>query len=123
MKATKSDGAGTTLALTWDTTCAGASNYALLYGMGSQLPASPGGTYALAGSKCGLSATGGTTWSSVPDPAADSRRFLWWVVVATTAGTEGSWGTDSAGTERSGPGAQGSSGACATAKNTTNTCS
>lgn len=123
MKATKSDGAGSSIALTWDTTCAGASNYAIFYGMGSQLPATLGGTYSLAGAKCGLPAQGATTWASVPDPGSDSRRFLWWVIVATAGGTEGSWGTATGGTERSGPGAQGSSGSCGTVKNTSNSCS
>jgi hypothetical protein len=59
----------------------------------------------------------------VPDPVADSTRFLYFLVLAGDGGSvEGSWGLDIAGNERSGP-MGGASGQCShPAKSITNSC-
>jgi hypothetical protein len=108
-----------------ETACLGASNFHIVYGWGSGLsdanpvysiqPASVG--------QCGIFSLP-RTWNNVPDPAVDSSRFLWFLVVATDGqSTEGSWGRASDGAERMGPAAGGSSGQCGiTAKSPVNTC-
>ena len=46
-------------------------------------------------------------------PAIDPTGLLWWLVLANDGGTlEGPWGQNSSGNDRSGPGADGSSGEC-----------
>lgn len=122
--ARKLDAAGTTIEVDWDAvTCPDARDHQLVWGFGSQLPDTPGGIYGLSGAECAIGAPP-YTWSLVPDPTSDPTRMLWWLLLATDAGTtEGSWGTDSAGSERNGPGAGGSSGQCGiTAKDVTNAC-
>ena len=100
-------------------------NRQLLYGGGSQLPATFGLPYGLMGAECSLGAPP-FTWSS-PDPGADPSGWIWWVIVATDgAGIEGSWGQGRIGVntiERPGPLAGGASGECGiAAKNTCNAC-
>jgi hypothetical protein len=62
-------------------------------------------------------------WGGVPDPVADSTRFLYFLVLAGDGGSvEGSWGLDVAGNERSGP-MGGASGQCShTTKTIANSC-
>jgi hypothetical protein len=124
LRVAKSDPAGLNLVVSWDVGCSGAADHHLLYGYRSQLPATLGGTYQLAGSRCGVGTGSPFQWLASPDPLADPSRLVWFVLVSRDAGTvEGSWGRNSAGNERSGPGAGGASGACGiTAKNLTNTC-
>ena len=108
--------------VSWDQpVCDGASGFMLVYGEGSGLPQKLGGAYTLGGSVCGMG-TSPLLWAA-PD-ALDGSGLLWWVVLAHDGGTvEGSWGADSAGGERNGPGADGSSGECAMVeKDTSNTC-
>ena len=118
------DSSGSSLSISWDTSsCSGAGSHHLIYGQGSQLPAAPGGVFAVAGSACGMGSTSPFIWDPSPG-ATDGTGLSWWlVVVGDGASTEGSWGLDSAGVERRGPGAGGSSGQCgATTKNVSNTC-
>ncbi len=123
MEATKLDPQGNQISLTWDTSCGGTADYGILYGGGTQLPAIPGGTYSLSGSVCSLDTTQPYTWNNTLDPSSDGKGFYWWIIVATDgAGTEGAWGVDSGQDERMGTGSNGSSGACATDKDTTNRC-
>jgi hypothetical protein len=98
----------------WDVTqCAPVVQHHIIYGGGSQLPATLGGTYVTAGAMCGIGTTGVFTWLNAIDPSTDPTRFFWWLVVVDDgAGTEGSWGLDSGGLERSGPGPGGSSLMC-----------
>lgn len=118
----KRDAAGATLALSWDTASCPAQAYHLVHGFGSQLPSTPGGTFGLAGSECGVASP--HDWSGSPSPAGDRARLLWVLVVATDGGdVEGSWGLDSRGIERVGPLVDGASGACGVAsRNLASTC-
>ena len=116
---------GSVLSVSWDTaTCAGAVDHKIIFGGGSQLPTTLGGVYGLAGSECNIGTTSPFTWTGVPDPIVDPTRMLWFVVVADDgASTEGSWGKDSAGSERTGPSPGGVSGLCgATLKDLGNAC-
>ncbi len=118
---------GSRLTLSWNTgSCLGANKYHIVYGFGSQLPASLGGPYGLQAAgvgQCSI-ASSPKVWSGIPDPAVDATDFLWFLVLADNgATTEGSWGDDSGGSERTGPAAGGGSGQCSmTAKNLANTC-
>ena len=123
MTVRKINAAGSQIELSWDTSCGGTTDYGILYGTGSQLPAVSGGTYQLTGSVCGLSSSLPYSWNNSLDPAADPSGFYWWVIVATDgASTEGSWGGDSSGAERNGAGTGGASNQCATLKDTSNRC-
>lgn len=118
------DSTGSSLSISFDTTsCSGAANNHIIYGQGSQLPSAPGGAFGLTGSVCGIGATSPFIWNSVPD-ATDGSGLIWWLIVARNAsGVEGSWGEDGAGSERIGPGANGSSAQCGvTTKDVSNTC-
>jgi predicted outer membrane repeat protein len=123
MKASRAVPDGSAVQLMWDTTC-GAAGYKVICGGGSALPTVQGGTYTPMGSVCGIGKVSQIQWPGVPDAAADSKRFIWWVVVATDgSGNEGSWGRNSAGQERNGPGPGGSSGLCsATGKDLSSSC-
>ena len=121
MRASKS---GTDISITWDTTtCAGSANYTLVYGKGSELPSTYGGTYGVTGAKCNVGPAP-YTWSDSPDPLDNPSGFYWWVIVANDGvGTEGVWGKNSGPSERTGPGTNGCSGFCAsTNKIIVNTC-
>jgi len=109
---------GSTLAIAWDATNCSSTGYHLLYGGGSGLT-----TWTVTGGQCGLGTTGSASFAGTPDPALDSRRFLWFLVVGDDGGTqEGSWGLTSAGQERGGTAASSvcgfvtkvTSGTCAT---------
>jgi hypothetical protein len=115
---------GNTLELAWDVATCGSTSHILVYGGGSQLPSAPGGTYRLSGSACGLGATGSYTWVNGINPSSDPKNFYWWLILATDgAAAEGSWGTDSTGSERKGPGPLGASLQCGLiGKDTTNAC-
>jgi hypothetical protein len=114
---------GSSLSISWDTSvCTDDSEHHILYGDGSMFPTAPGNPFGLLGSVCAMGGTSPFVWSSVPT-AADGTGILWWVIVVNTGSSEGSWGTDSAGTERLGPGSGGSSGQCSvTTLSTTNVC-
>jgi hypothetical protein len=102
--------------------CTNAADHQILFGQRSGFPAAPGGTYSLLGSVCGVGMTSPYNWVGAPE-ASDGSNLIWFLVVATDASfTEGSWGVDSRGVERAGPGNNGASGICAVVKNTTNAC-
>jgi hypothetical protein len=105
------------------TTCVGDVSHHLIHGFRSDLPAVAGGTFAVDGSVCAI---GGSpfTWSGVPDPSLDPSNLLWFLMLTGDGGTtEGSWGSDSTGAERVGPGAGGASLACGmTEKDLQNSC-
>lgn len=106
------DAAGSALRLEWDAPCE-AVEYRLLASAGSRLPSEPGGTYQIQSAVCSVGFGPPYVWGGVPDPAGDSTRLLWWLVVATDGdGTEGPFGPDSFGDERTGAGPGGSSGRC-----------
>ncbi len=115
--------AATTLRVSFDTaSCTNAADYHILYGQRSDLPALPGGAYALLGGVCRIGRATPYDWTGVPE-AGDGSGLIWFLLVATDAtGAEGSWGVDSAGAEPVGPGNGGSSGICAVVKNVANTC-
>ena len=110
----KLDAGGSKLSVRWDTaTCPDAVDYQIVYGDGSGLPASPGGVYALSGSRCAIGSAPPFPWLGTPDPSADPRGLLWFLVLATDGDVaEGGWGVDWAGIERTGPGVGGVSGQC-----------
>lgn len=112
------------LEVSFDTaTCDGDADHQIVWGFGSQLPSAPGSSLGLSGSECAL---GGSpyVWNASPDPTSDPSSLVWFLVLATDGvDVEGSWGTDSAGTERGGPGADGSSGQCGVVtKDLSNSC-
>ncbi len=91
---------GSAISLQWDASTCTAENYNVLYG-----PLATVASYSLAGSVCALGTSGQATWSGVP--AGD----LWLVITGQNgSGTEGSWGTASAGAERNGAIASGQCG-------------
>ena len=78
--------------IVWDVSTCWATNYELLVGSLSSVS-----SYALDGSECDLGPSGSYAWLGVP--VGD----LWFLVVGhDDGGTEGTWGSDSNGTERAG---------------------
>ena len=115
---------GSVLQVTWDwASCVGATDHHILYGLGNQLPTTPGGTYGLRGAACGIGLQSPYTWNGVP-ALTQNDPMLWWVIVADDGSTtEGSWGRDSFDGERDGTGPGGSSLQCTlSAKDLSNTC-
>jgi plastocyanin len=99
------------LSIAWDdASCGTASSYHMIWGQRSHLPATPGGAFSFAGAVCGIATP--FVWSGSPDPAAIPGRIIWWLILPVEGTTEGSWGVDAQGAERTGPGAGGSSGGC-----------
>lgn len=105
---------GGRLSIQWDAdACDGAVNHHILYGFGSRLPAAPGGVYRPNGAVCSIGTVSPFTWLFGPPATLDPTGLLWWLVVADDgADREGSWGTDSFGSERQGPAPGGASGEC-----------
>ncbi len=102
--------------------CSNAANHHIVYGSGDGMPAAPGGTFTLAGSVCGIGTTSPYVWADTP-PVGEAGSLLWFMLIATDASlVEGSWGMDSAGAQRHGPGNNGSSGTCAVQKSLSNAC-
>lgn len=115
MRGEKVDDAGSSLRITWDdTACSGALDNQILHGDETTLSG-----YGLLGSECGLGPNSPYQWDLSPSPTVGG--MVWWLVVATDgSSTEGSWGTDSDGSERNGTLASGECGV--TQKDTSNTC-
>lgn len=113
---------GSVLSIAWDTgTCSGSAGTHIIYGDRSNLPTAAGGAFSLAGSVCSIGSSP-FVWDPAP-VAADGSGLIWWLIVRNDGGAEGSWGKTSAGAERTGPGAGGSSGQCgATSRSVSNTC-
>lgn len=122
MDVTPLDLPASSVMISWDTsTCTGAAEHHIIYGEGTQLPTSPGGTFTLTGSVCSIGAPP-FVWNSTPT-AADGSGLIWWLIVVSESGVEGSWGLDSDGLERFGPGPALSSGQCGvTTRDLSNTC-
>jgi len=117
------DTQGTSLQISFDTaSCNGDAGFHIVYGSRSDLPAGPAGAFDVSGGQCAVTASP-YIWNAVPGPN-DGLGLLWWIILANDgAATEGSWGRNSAGAERTGPMADGSSGVCGiTQKVVTNTC-
>jgi len=114
---------GSSLRLAFDVaSCTDAADHHILYGQRSNLPAAPGGAFSLLGSVCGIGTATPYDWIDVPR-ATDGSNLLWILMVATDAAfVEGSWGVDSRGVERLGPGNGGASGICAVVKSADNSC-
>lgn len=121
MTVAKLDAAGASLSLSFDTTfCTGvSSNYHVIYGEKSQLPAAPGGAYGVSGGACGVGSSSPYAWNPTPD-SVDGSGLIWWLVVTEKGTKEGGWGHDSANAERNG---STSSGQCGmTSKDLSNVC-
>ena len=114
---------GSTLILLWDdSTCTGITDHQVIYGLGASLPTLPGGIYTPADGLCAIGAPP-FLWNPVPNPAADPQGLLWFLVLATDGpDLEGSWGADSFGDERKGPGPNGFSGLCVQGKDFSSSC-
>ena len=103
-------------AVIWDVSNCASSDYHILYGWGSGIS-----TYATQGAKCNMTTSGTYSWTSMPDPTVDPSNFMWFVIVGdNNSTTEGSWGLDSAGSERH-PGSASNLCSCTT-KDVTQTC-
>ena len=86
------DAIGSMIDIAWDVSTCRATNYELLVGSLSSVS-----SYALDGAECDLGPGGSYAWLGVP--AGD----LWFLVVShDDGGTEGTWGSDSNGTQRAG---------------------
>lgn len=115
---------GSSLRLSYDlASCAtDAANHHIIYGQKSGLPAAPGGIYTPLGGACAIGNAVPYDWIGTPTPD-DGLLLLWFLVVTTdSSGVEGSWGKDSLGFERNGPGNGGASGICAVTRSLVNTC-
>ncbi len=99
---------GTDATVTWDAANCPSTGYHILYGLGSDLASAMTTGAPLAGGRCGIGTSGTYLWMAVPDPSADAKRFLWFLVVGDNGGTvEGSWGLTTAGAEEGGTAASG----------------
>ena len=113
---------GSDLLVSFDVgSCTNAADHHIVFGQGSGFPAVPADVFTLLGTLCDIGNLPPFTWVGVPE-ATDGTNLLWFLVVTTgTGGLEGSWGLGG-GTERVGPGLNGSSGICATDKSVSNSC-
>jgi hypothetical protein len=87
---------GSDLQISWDvaTPACASTAYHLIWGRGADLPA-----YQVSGSDCTLAASGTHLWATSPDASTD---WVWFLVVGSDGvATEGGWGADSSGGERS----------------------
>jgi hypothetical protein len=101
---------GDSMRVTWDAFSCPATDYNLVHGDLAYVA-----SYALSGSVCSIGTTGSIDWVGVP--AGD----LYFLIVGTDgAGTESSWGLDSANQERNGPVPSGACGV--TVKDVSATC-
>lgn len=125
MTVTKMAPDGSLLQLQWDvTTCAPLVDHHLVYGGGSMFPPALGGIYGTIGGSCNLGVSGNAPWFNPTNPASDPKGFFWFLILADDGvSTEGGWGFNSGGIDRTGPGPGGSSLQCGmTTKTTANAC-
>jgi plastocyanin len=129
----KLDASGSVLSVAWDTTsCWGATDHQILYGVGDQLPGVLGGTVGLTGAQCSIGVVSPFVWSLPPELL--DPQLVWWIVVTTNgqslhvAARVGDGGVatavmDALGDVRSVPVPFGSSGECGIgAKDLSNPC-
>jgi len=89
---------GHDLTVSWDENNCPSSGYHIIYGYGSGLS-----SFAVAGGVCAIGTSGSAVWAATPDPSADPKRLLWFLVAGDDgSSTEGSWGVRSSGAERGG---------------------
>jgi hypothetical protein len=115
---------GSRLQLSFDTTACtvNASSRHILYGQKSGFPPPAGSILTPMGAVCNIGSTSPYDWLGAPNPT-DGFNLIWIVMVTTDpSGIEGSWGENSSGVERRGPGTNGSSGICANDKSVANAC-
>jgi hypothetical protein len=91
MVVTGFDAAAGTLDLQWDVSTCPAPDYQILYGALAEVA-----TTTVAGAMCSLGTAGAAQWSAVPPGS------VWFLVVARSGGTEGTWGENSSGQPRGG---------------------
>ncbi|HEX4824037.1 MAG TPA: hypothetical protein VFV19_06970, partial [Candidatus Polarisedimenticolaceae bacterium] len=110
MLASRANGAGSSIALTWDTsTCTSTDHHVLFGDLGNVASVSPTGAF------CDLGTSGNATWTQVP------AGNLWFVIAGDNNATiEGTWGTDGVGGQRGGPSPSGFCGM--TSRNNGTTC-
>ena len=102
--------AGDSIRVDWDATACPATGYNLIFGDLSHVAG-----YVLNGALCSIGTSGSYVWDLVPPGS------LYFLIVGTDgAGTESSWGLDSANRERNGPTPSGACGV--TIKNASRTC-
>jgi subtilisin-like proprotein convertase family protein len=90
--ASRADGEGSMIELSWDAATCPAAGYHILYGDLATVS-----SYELDGGVCGIGTSGSYTWTGVP------AGNLWFVLAGDNgAGTESTWGTDSSGAHRKG---------------------
>jgi hypothetical protein len=118
------DSRGEGLLLSWDVVACPASDHHIVYGGIAQLPRAVGGVFGVSGSRCGVGVNQPFQWLDAPGAGADPAGLLWFLVLAGDGvDTEGSWGVDAGGLERTGPGAAGASAVCGILdKDTTTAC-
>jgi hypothetical protein len=109
MSASRSNGAGSAIQLTWDVSTCSSTDHHVLYGALASVASAT-----VTGAACNLGALASAAWTGVPG------GNLWFVVVGDDdATTEGSWGTTTAG-QRGGTTASGRCGL--TTRNNNATC-
>ena len=113
MRVDKLDPTGSSLAISWDhSSCGQAVDYHIVYGIGRPGPGDLGSGYSITGSRCAMGAESPHVWADSPF-STDPTGLLWWVVIGNNGNvTEGPWGPDSRGLERSGAGVGGASEEC-----------
>jgi hypothetical protein len=124
MRASRLTADGSVISISWDLAgCPGEVDHQIVYGQRSGFPTTPGGTFTPLGGVCNIGTASPFSWNPSAEPS-DGSGLIWFLIVTEdNAGTEGPWGSYNGVTERSGPGAAGSSGVCLIAsKDVSNLC-
>ena len=115
---------GSSLSVAFNTaSCSDGNDHQILYGQGSGLPSTLGGTFTLLGGTCNIGTTSPYNWNGTPS-VSDGSGLLWFLVVGeNNSGKEGLWGAQTGALERTGPGTNGASNVCSiTNKDVTSSC-
>jgi hypothetical protein len=92
MKASRTDGTGASINLTWDVATCSSTDHHLIHGNLATVS-----SWAVGGAACNLGTSGTNIWAGVP------AGNVWFVIVGDDdATTEGSWGTNGSGAQRGG---------------------
>jgi len=124
MRASRVTADGSAIQITFDTAaCPGEMDQQIIYGQRSGFPGTAGGVITPLGGRCDIGTATPFVWNPTRTPD-DGSNLMWFLIVTEdNAGTEGPWGSYNNVTERTGPGANGSSGVCGTTnKDVTNLC-